>query len=104
MIIIKNLHNEKPSKPWDVKVDRSSILGNHSPMRYESDRPKVCKKYYIQFHSRLTHKPEQKRFKAELKRMYDIYQQYGKLNLFCHCAPKQCHAETIKDYLEALII
>jgi hypothetical protein len=42
-------------------------------------------------------------FVNELRRLYKIYQQYGKLELFCWCAPKRCHAETIKRFLEKYI-
>jgi DNA ligase (NAD+) len=32
--------------------------------------------------------------------MQEAYQRYGKINLFCHCAPLRCHGETIAKYLE----
>jgi len=42
MIEIKNLRHEKPTHPWDVKVDRSSFFGNRFIMKDESERNKVC--------------------------------------------------------------
>jgi hypothetical protein len=33
--------------------------------------------------------------------MLAAYRQYGKLRLFCWCAPEQCHGETIKAWLES---
>ena len=96
MITIKNLHKEKPSKPYDIKVDRSSILGNPYYMEYEHQRKDVCNKYYSWFYN----KKHTENFYKELKRLKEIYLMFEKLNLFCWCAPKQCHAETIKEYLK----
>jgi len=49
MIVVKNLRNEKPTKPWQVKVDRSSPLGNPFHMRSEAERDAVCEKYERDF-------------------------------------------------------
>jgi hypothetical protein len=38
----------------------------------------------------------------ELKRLIDIYKKHGRLRLFCWCAPKKCHAETIKELIEIM--
>jgi hypothetical protein len=42
-------------------------------------------------------------FMNELRTLYKIYKQYGKLRLFCWCYPRRCHAETIKKFLEKYI-
>ena len=97
MIEIKNLRNEKPINPWDVKVDRSSFFGNGFKMKDESERDKVCEQYKKWFYDELFDSTMQ----AELFFLKDILEKYGKLNLFCWCAPKRCHAETIKEYLES---
>ncbi len=36
----------------------------------------------------------------ELVRLLSLYKVHGKLELFCWCTPKRCHAETIQLYLE----
>lgn len=95
-ILIKNLRKEKPSHSWDVKVDRSSWLGNQFVMKNETERDKVCDQYKEWFYEELYDSAMQ----AELSLLKDILTKYGKLNLFCWCAPKRCHAETIKEYLE----
>ena len=41
MIEICNLRKQKPIEPYDVKVDRSSILGNPFVMRSEMERDSV---------------------------------------------------------------
>ena len=93
MIQIKNMRNEKPSKPWDVRVDRSSVLGNPYPMRTEAERDKVCDLYEQWLEFKLKGDTQQSK---EINRLAQLYLQYGKLNLFCWCAPKRCHGETVR--------
>ena len=100
MITIKNLRREKPKYAFDVKVDRSSILGNPYYMKVESQRDLVCQKYKLYFEKMLK---ADKDFQIELLRLLAIYETFGELNLFCWCAPKRCHAETIREYLEDVI-
>lgn len=97
MIRIKNLRNEKPTQIWQVKVDRSSVLGNPFYMATENQRDEVCRKYEEYFNKKIE---SDIRFREELRRLYKIHRDYGKLELFCWCAPKRCHAETIKKFLE----
>lgn len=94
-IIIKNLRKEKPKYPWDIRVDRSSPLGNPFAMTSEKDRDLVCNKYEVWFYNVNT----KAQIQNELNRLKEILSKYGKLNLFCWCSPKRCHAETIKEYL-----
>lgn len=100
MVIIKNLRKERPVYVWQVKVDRSSVLGNPFYMPTENQRDEVCDKYEVYFKQKVENDVS---FKEELRRLYKIHQQYGKLELFCWCAPKRCHAETIKRFLEKYI-
>ncbi len=104
MIEIKNLRHSKPSEPYDIKVDRSSILGNPFYMKNESQRDDVCNKYQIYFNKQFNYCIENdvqfsKLFIQELQRLVKIYKLYNKLRLFCWCTPKRCHAETIKNYI-----
>jgi hypothetical protein len=96
-VLIKNLRVERPTEPWQVRVDRSSVLGNPFPMRNESERDEVCDAYAVYFKKQFE---SNEAFKNELRRLYKIGQRYGRLELFCWCAPKRCHAETIKAFLE----
>ena len=106
MIEIINLRVEKLSKPYDVKVDRSSPLGNPFPMRNASkvidlnmERNRVCDAYKIMFNQ--AHESGANiDMVHETTRLVQIYKQHGKLRLFCWCAPQRCHAETIKTYIE----
>lgn len=96
MIEIKNLKNEYCINPWDVRVDRSNkFLGNKFYMASENMRDKVCDLYA----EWLKNNMNSILVKAELNRLLAIYNKYGKLNLFCWCYPKRCHAEEIKKVL-----
>lgn len=93
-IEICNLRNKKPKYLYDVIVDRSSPLGNPFVMETEEFRNEVCNKYldyFIEQNDML--------FIIELNYLYDLYIKHKKLRLFCWCAPKRCHAETIRDYI-----
>ncbi len=102
MIKIMNLRIVKPSKPYDVHVDRTSILGNPFVMINEKDRNSVCDKYIDHF-DKESMNPKNILFEKELERLGNIYLKHGKLRLFCWCAPKRCHASTIRDYLLSLV-
>ena len=96
MIDICNLKNNKCVNVFDIKVDRSSILGNPFYMKDESKRDEVCDKYKEYFYNKLIYKDD---VLILLRNMINIYKEYGKLRLFCWCAPKRCHAEVIRDYI-----
>lgn len=111
MIAIKNLRYLEMRNAWDVRVDRKSVLGNPFLMRNESERESVCNEYAIYFDAIVKNNlkvlrdygvssKEREAFMNELRRLYVIHRKFGKLNLFCWCAPKRCHAETIKKFLE----
>ena len=92
MITILNLQKTKPSKPYDVIIDRRSPLGNPFYMRIEAQKEKVCNQYKTWFSNQIDDV-----FLNEYNRLLDIYNKYGILRLFCWCVPKQCHGETIKQ-------
>jgi len=117
MITIKNLREvvgKREFSEWEVRVDRASILGNPYYMAREEFRDKVCEQYAylfkrilenynicaIEVYGKRFSNDFQISFRAELERLVDIYKRYGKIDLYCWCAPKRCHAETIKHYLE----
>ena len=98
MIEICNLRNEKHSEPWDFKIDRTTPLGNPFIVNGEPKRDWSCDQYDNNFEDMIK-KPKVKDYLDSLIATYKIY---GKLRLFCWCAPKRCHGETIKRYLEDL--
>lgn len=68
-------------------------------MRKESDRDLVCDRYKEYFYNKINNSEQ---FLLKVYELFLIYEQYSKLELFCWCAPKRCHAETIKEFLESL--
>lgn len=102
MIQIKNLRKDSIQFEYDIRVDRANkILGNKFIMNSELERDKVCDEYEAWFNEQIAKQNEL--VLNELRRLYKIYKKYGKLNLFCRCAPKRCHAETIKNFLNKYI-
>lgn len=98
MIEICNLRKQKLIEIYDVKVDRTSVLGNPFFMQSEVQRDEVCDKYEVYFNNKVKNKDY--KFMNELCNLLKLYEEYGKLRLFCWCSPKRCHAETIKKWLE----
>lgn len=97
-IEIINSKDFKPSQPFDTYIDRRSPVENPFILKDESQRDLVCNKYQEWFEHRLKLKDE--RFIVHLNTLVDVYKKYGKLRLFCWCAPKRCHGETIRAYVE----
>ena len=93
-ITIHNLRTEKPIHVYDVRVDRSSVLGNPFFMADEKQRDRVCDQYVVWLEK---NKQENWSVISELLRLQELYKKHGKLRLFCWCAPKRCHAETIRE-------
>jgi hypothetical protein len=99
MIEICNLRKTKQSEPWDFKVDRTTPLGNTFIMSGESEREWSCNSYERGFNNLIQHKEPME----YLNKLIETYKEYGKLRLFCWCAPKRCHSETIKRYIEETV-
>ncbi|MCK5016066.1 MAG: DUF4326 domain-containing protein [Candidatus Peribacteraceae bacterium] len=99
VVLVKNLKRCKPSKPYDVRVDRGfSVLSNDfNMMGDERNRDKVCDQYRVWFKKRVgMGTPE---VKIALNAIKHKLKKYGKVRLFCWCAPKRCHILTIREYL-----
>lgn len=96
MIELVNLKNIKPSLPYDVRIDRTSILGNPFHLGRGRSRDEVCDLYQDYFKAKVL---INENFKCEVFKLFEIYRQYGQLRLFCWCVPHRCHGETIKDFL-----
>ena len=96
MIEICNLKNTKPEHPWDFGIHRRTPIGNPYFMENPSKRNQVCDQYDDWFH----HAKHNKGFHDYLATLVSAYKEHGKLRLFCWCAPKRCHGETIKQYIE----
>ena len=102
-IIIGNLRDKMKEglnnlKPYEIRVDRGNkILGNRFIMRNESERDSVCNEYQEWFDRQIANKDEE--VLKELRRIWKIWKEHKTIYLYCWCAPKRCHAETIKNFL-----
>lgn len=105
-IEIMNMRNESVHRICDFAVDRSTPLGNPFPMKGKSDeaRNEACDKYHAWFHEKMEwlvyHDPNRlDPISKMIDEMISACRGEGIIRLFCWCAPKRCHAETIRDYL-----
>ena len=94
-IKIKSMRTSKPTKPWHVKCDRSSSLGNP----FKGKREDTCKQYAVYFKEEIVSGKNAPALQ-ELRRLYHLHTTHSKLELYCWCAPLQCHTETIKAFLD----
>jgi len=94
MIEVMNMDHDIPTYPYDYKIDRSTPLGNPFIMHNESERDEVCEKYRAYFNDTELFKNS---YMDEIKKSL---MKHGRVRLFCWCAPKACHGNTIKTYLE----
>jgi len=88
----------KYKEPNHIYCGRGSALGNPFPMANESQRNKVCNDYEEYFNQKV----KVEKNEPMLKQLRLIYSQAlkGDVNLGCFCAPKRCHCDTIKKFIE----
>lgn len=98
MVKIGNIRTFIPDGSIAIKVDRTSPLGNPFYMTTEEQRDIICDAYDSYFKDMIEHN-RNRRFLHELERIHDL-SKTNDITLLCWCAPKRCHAETIKKYLE----
>ncbi len=111
-IQIMNLKDgRKPSLLYDFRIDRSTPVGNQyyipAVERKRHGIPleiyrKNAIEWYQDWFDRMT-QGEDKAFHMYINMMEDALRKYDKLRLFCWCAPKQCHGEIIRAYLQEVI-
>ena len=103
-IRIVNIKNHDKTE-HDFYIGRPSIFGNPYSHKDNSiadfivdSRNESIDLYRKYFYYRI--ESGDKVFIDELDRMIDYYKEHGKLNISCFCAPKRCHGDIIKEYLE----
>ena len=103
-IHIHNLRNSDKPQGLNitVKCDRSSPYGNPFKMDGSLDsRETVCDSYHEYFHTFIKTDPAFIKNINKLVEKAKTAEKAGmQLYLACWCAPKRCHCETIKDYIE----
>jgi len=80
-------------------IGRGSVLGNPFAMRNQSqaERNRVCEEYQIWFDNKVKSKDPSVR--QELIRLYNLAKTRD-IQLSCFCAPKRCHGDIIKAFLD----
>jgi len=99
-ITIGNLRNrERSAGAVPIRVDRTSgsPLGNPFHMQSESQRDEVCNRYADWFHGEIRKGNE--KVLDELQRILNLVKQGKDVELLCWCAPRKCHAETVRAWL-----
>lgn len=81
----------------EFKVDRCTPVGNPFIMNGEGSREHVCNEYDNWFKVQTIKK--NKAFIAYLSQIQRELALGSDIFLFCWCAPRRCHAETIRDWL-----
>ena len=97
MINIKNLRKERPKTEYDIRIDRSSVLGNPFRLTKDLTRKEVIQKYKEWLYEQFFIKKNDK-IKEELLRIARIAT-HNNINLFCWCSPLPCHGEVIRDFI-----
>ena len=81
-----------------VYIGRPSPLGNPYTVFSPRDRDFVCDLYEDWFVDRV--QKDDPAVMAELVRLHQTGKQHGYLKLQCYCAPRRCHGDTIKDFID----
>ena len=97
MIKVVNVYKVKSN----IYCGRGSALGNPFVMHNEAQRNEVCDKYEEYFNNKVKVLKDEKM----LNELRIIYKEAikGDVNLGCYCAPKRCHCDTIKSFIENAI-
>ena len=103
--------NLRTKQPYDFRCDRQSPVGNPYIMNNESERDLVCADY-IELFDQIMHDDlladnakargmtgTVKEFRDYIHRIEQHYATHGTVTLACWCSPKQCHCETIREWL-----
>lgn len=100
VITVGRVNKNDPTR-LNVRIDRQSVLGNPFFMKDESMRDEVCDKYQAYFEREILKKGSP--FHKEVTRLYKLAKSGQQLNLQCWCAPKRCHGDTIKKFIESFL-
>ena len=103
--------NLRTKQAYDFRCDRQSPVGNPYFMHNEGERGLVCEKYFKLF-DQIMHDDSLadnaksrgmtatvKEFRDYIHRIEQHYATHGTVTLACWCSPKQCHCETIREWL-----
>ena len=78
-------------------IGRPNVLGNPFFMKKEEDRNEVCEKYKIWLYDQMLHNVQVYNM---INRMVYFLNKKEHIYLVCWCAPKRCHGDIIKEFIE----
>ena len=87
--------------PDSIYIGRGSALGNPFKMYTEELRDSVCDQYDEFFSSQLEAKDPE--FMHELEFLVESAFVNGYVKLGCFCAPRRCHGDTVKRFLNSVL-
>lgn len=87
--------------PDCIYIGRGSILGNPYRMFVEEARDDVCDDYERYFDEKVQEQDPE--FMEELTRLVEVAYQQGYIKLGCFCAPRRCHGDTVKRFLNTIL-
>lgn len=99
LFLIEVVHCKK--EPDCIYIGRGSVLGNPDRMYVEEARDAVCDSYEIYFNKRV--REQHPEFMEELTRLVEVAYQQGYIKLGCFCAPRRCHGDTVKRFLNTIL-
>ena len=92
----------KYKEPNHIYCGRGSPVGNPFKVTNGETRDSVCDSYAVWFHEQI--KPGvNEPFRQYLLKIFYMAQKQD-VNLGCFCAPKRCHCDTIKAFLDKQLL
>lgn len=79
-----------------IPVHRPHALGNPFLMRHEDERASVIRQYKDWFDAHLY----DVKMQQAIRDIIELMLADGEVELSCFCAPKPCHADVIKQFIE----
>lgn len=93
------IENKRTYKGPGFYIGRPCPLGNPFPVDAKTSRDKAIRLYREWLKGKLLgDNPTSKAFMV----LVNYYQENGELTLICWCAPLQCHAEVIREFILAM--
>lgn len=89
--------NRKDRIKGAIYCGRGSPLGNPFRMSTEADRDEVCEKYEHYFNEKVMAEGP---FRNAVIDIYHRAKRGEHVKLECFCAPKRCHCDIIKRFIE----
>ena len=89
-----------PAGYLPIIIDRSSVFGNPYPVQKSGGRARSIRKYKQYLWDAVCGKVENgDALVAALRELVKAYKGGTRLALICHCAPKPCHGDELRNFV-----